>query len=394
MTTIPEHLKEFDVKTPWTSADVIKAINTCPSYVEVPPGLYEFSPPDPTSDVWGSSVFRIGEKNIQILGERVAFVATRHGNLFGLWNSSVRMRGLTICGQGQQTQPNSLYFALVNCVGQCKLDVANCTFRDSGSHGIGHLFKGSLDEVLIENCEFINIGNLAHTSLNGDGAGIATHGQNTRIINCRFTNCFRGVELQYDKEPEKKQVCSDFLIDGCTFRNGVYQGIVVMPGPGADFQRITINGNCFNRDTDWFPANRDKWNNYHAIQIVGGSDITLTNNEVVMRDQDTVGINLSPTNSPISRVFICQNSVMGTSVRALGLNLSESEVWPTKSQSIRDVNVFSNLFDCVGHKIKYEGGPQTGVSIHHNRLTAGTLPYYYAADDPEFKACWQNEYIR
>lgn len=391
---IPETLKSFAVPTPWTSERLIKEINETHSYVQIPPGLYEVAPPDPSADVFGTSVFRIFEKNVQILGDRVAIVATRHGNIFGISNSNVRFRGLTICGQGQQTTPNDSYFALINCVGKCGIDIANCSIRESGSHGIGHLFKGSMEGVLIEDTDFINIGNLSHKTLKGDGAGIAIHGNDIRIIDCNFTNCFRAVELQYDKEHDKPQVFSDFLLEGGTIRNGVYQGVAIMPGPGADFQRMAIIGVCFTRDTDWFPALRDQWNNYHAIHIEGGSDITIGDNEIVMRDQDTVGINLSPTRSPISKVVIYQNSVLDCSVKHLGLNLSESEAWEPASKGIRDVNVSRNLLECVGHKIKYEGGPQTGISIHHNTLTAGTLAPYYAADDPEFKACWQNEFTR
>lgn len=133
-------------------------------------------------------------------GRGATWTSEGHSPILTITNChELTVQNATFKGPGKLTTPNSIYYALAELRGvNSRITFRDCTFRDGGDHGIGHLNGDRTStHILVERCRFIGGGNYAAPSgLIWDGAAVAVGGQDITVRDCYIEDWIRGVEIE------------------------------------------------------------------------------------------------------------------------------------------------------------------------------------------------------
>lgn len=259
--------------------------------------------------------------------------------------------GLTIRGQGYQTKPNDLYFALIHMEGRNdQLRIENCTLEDSGNHGIGALHANGPPETnnsVFRSNTIRRCGNLMSNSFKADGAGIAVGGSNNLYELNLLEDNLRG--LEWENNYQGSFTCGNVARNNRILRS-FWQALVAIPQHGVMNQfasNVIENNTIIGRGS--LDPNALGWDgNQHMIELWGGTGWRITGNTLA-DSLGWCGVTLDPAKCSITDVEISGNTF---------LHLAGGGVWGQKngSNTVNNVRLFGNTFGAMSAMpIKIEG---------------------------------------
>lgn len=379
-----------------TGTQLPEALAQCQDYdtVIVRQGVCSFSPLPPTTETWqahpdgGAAMTLRGRKGVRIIGDHGPLLKFTPGSGLCIMDcQDIDVSGLTFQGTGYTLTPEKWYFALMLLAGHnTGLRVHECSFWDSGNHGIGHLMGGSTDDSRFERNIFLRGGHLNRPSdvegqpaLGGDGAALAVRGSRNVYRRNLIVDWLRGIEIE-----AKDNDASNNVVEENELRNVFWHGVFITP-TGGDPSRCKRNIIRHNLLTSGPGMGAFKM--AHPIYVSGGLCQLIDHNHIMGKDGDWCGIDASADHCELS-VGILNNWIYNTGRFGIGAGFNGKEMGH-RSASIG----WNYLGGCGGAGIGYIG---TNVYVFGNRIGAviprdGVQQPIYAPDDPTFACCWDNQ---
>lgn len=284
------------------------------------PGPYMETPAEPV-DTWqlaggGAALWLRDRRSVTLRGvgrPEVWFV--KHGNGLTIENcSDIRVENIEFKGAGMLTEPLPYYFALLLLQGgNDGIQVRDCVFKESGNHGIGHLWgPRSTHNSVFENNYFVNGGHMKHPTLQWDGAAIAVGGSGNRIYGNRIERWLRGIEIESGVSGNRDVPTAHVIISHNKLLQCWWQHITVMPThqKAEFFDQIIIEGNLMQGwgvrpPQDFDPEARFS---HEGIYFGGGVNAQIRGNAITDM-WDGCGLRMTTDFAPIRDSLVTDNRI-------------------------------------------------------------------------------------
>lgn len=242
----------------------------------------------------GMPVMIQNKTNITIAGNGARITGSGTGTHIGLMSTEgIRISGLTFSlTKGLGSGLTNDYCGTIQGFGTNKnLSVIGCSILNATDQGITSSRK--LYGLLVDGCYFYNIGvtNVAYVS--GavqppfvDGTAVSGGGSDTRIVNCRFEDCFRCIE--WDNVLASTEIHSGMFVAN-NFITNCFDTSIFTFSPQTNtypLTDITITGNTIHHCTDARGINSHTWPSTNgtrfdaAIKIGVGKNVVIQGNSI------------------------------------------------------------------------------------------------------------------
>lgn len=380
-----------------TGTQLPEALAQCQDYdtIVVRQGVYSFTPLLPTTETWqahpdgGAAMTLRGRKGVRIIGDHGPLLKFTPGSGLCVMDcQDIDVSGLTFQGQGYTLTPEKWYFALMLLAGHnTGLRVHECSFWDSGNHGIGHLMGGSTDDSVFERNVFLRGGHLnrpadveGQPALGGDGAALAVRGSRNVYRRNLIVDWLRGIEIE-----AKNNEASNNIAELNELRNVFWHGIFITP-TGGDPERCRRNIIRHNLLTSG--PGMGNFTMAHPIYVSGGYSQFIEDNQIRCKIGDWCGIDVSANHCDLTP-GVYRNRIFGGRF-GIGVGFNG-----TPAGKIGALVAWNQLDSCEGAGIGYYG-THPDHWVWSNRIGAviareGVQQPIYAPDDPTFACCWDNQ---
>lgn len=278
-------------------------------------GEYAVAPDGPVS--FQPALWLVQRTNVRILGDGASSTVIRitdHGpGLLLLSCREVQVAHVRFSGPGRAAGSNAHYYALLQLAGtNAGIQVTDCAFERSGSHGIAHLYgPRASDHSEFRRNYFRAGGNTNHVTLGADGAAIAVGGSDNVFSDNTVEDWFRGVELEAS---ESSHPTTNNLVHANRFFRCLGESICsfVSHGDDAQFSDNTISQNTI-AGTGSSTGLTDV-----GIFLTGGRRWTISSNAISSIHQ-AYGIGILSAWAPVDNVSVVGNTIDGTRRTAIGI---------------------------------------------------------------------------